>query len=127
MYRYKFYISLHTNLSSLILTPVSDKNLSTAATAAIAAVVCSLVTFITGTVCGVLVTVCISSWNKKGRSSKPGPNTQEQQQAAVVYEEVNTQSKKFELKENVAYGPVKQEQTFELKENVAYGPVKPNQ
>ena len=49
-----------------------------------------------------------------------------QQQAAVVYEEVDTQSKKIELKENVAYGPVKQDLMFELKENVAYGPVKPN-
>ena len=84
--------------------------------------------FITGTVCGALVTVCISRWNKKGRSSKPATNTQEQQQAAVVYEEVDTlQSQKFELKENVAYGPVKQDQTFELKKNVAYEPVKPNQ
>ena len=85
-----------------------DKSLSTAATAAIAAVVCLLVAFVAGTVCGVLLTVCISRWNKKGRSSKPALNTQEQQQAAVVYEEVNTQSKKIELKENVAYGPVKQ-------------------
>ena len=111
----------------MIFTPVPDKSLSTAATAAIAAVVCLLVAFITGTVCGVLVTVCISRWHKKGRSSKPAPNTQEQPQAVAVYEEVDTlQSKKIELKENVAYGPVKQDQTFELKENVAYGPVKPN-
>ena len=76
--------------------------------------------------CGTLVTVCIGRWNKKGRSTKPAPNTQEQQQTAAVYEEVNTQSKKIELKENVAYGPVKQDQEFELKENVAYGAVKPN-
>ena len=82
--------------------------------------------FIAGTVCGALLTVCISRWNKKGRSSKPAPSTQEQQQAAVVYEEVDTQNKKFELKGNVAYGPVKKDQEFELKENVAYGPVKPN-
>ena len=111
----------------MVLTPVPDKNLSTAATAAIAALVCSLVTFVTGTVCGILISVCISRWNKKGRSSKPAPNTQEQQQAAVVYEEVDTQNKKIELKENVAYGPVKQDQTFELKENVAYGPVRQDQ
>ena len=76
--------------------------------------------------CGALLTVCIIRWNKKRHSSKPAPNTQEQQQAAVVYEEVDTQSKKIELKENVAYGPVKQDQKFELKENVAYGPVKQN-
>ena len=82
--------------------------------------------FIAGTLCGALVTVCISRWNKKRHSSKPAPNTQEKQLAAVVYEEVDTLSKKFELKQNVAYGPVKQDQTFELKENVAYGPVKPN-
>ena len=111
----------------LIFSPAPDKSLSTAATAAIAAIVCSLVMFITGTLCGALISVCISRWNKKGCSSKPAPNTQEHQQAAVVYEEVDMlQSKKIELKENVAYGPVKQDQKFELKENVAYGPVKPN-
>ena len=44
---------------------------------------------------------------KKRRSSKPAPNTQEQQQTVAVYEEVDTQSKKIELEENVAYGPVK--------------------
>ena len=82
--------------------------------------------FITGTVCGALLTVCISRWNKKEHSSKPAPNTQEQQQAAVVYEEVDTQSKKIELKENVSYGPVIKNQEFQLEENVAYGPVKPN-
>ena len=82
--------------------------------------------FIAGALCGALLTVCISRWNKKGRSSKPAPNTQEQPQAAVVYEEVDTQSKKIELKENVAYGPVKEELKLELKENVAYGPLKPN-
>ena len=80
--------------------------------------------FITGTVCGVLLTVCISRLNKKGRSSKPAPNAQGQQQAAVMYEEVYTQSENVEVKENVAYGPVKQSQEIELKENVAYGPVK---
>ena len=69
------------------------------------AVVCLLMVFTAGTVSGALVTVCISRWNKKGHSSKPAPNTQEQQQAAVVYEEVDTESKKIELKENVAYGP----------------------
>ena len=63
-----------------------------------------------------MLTVCISRWNKKRRSSKPAPNTQEEQQIVAVYEEV-------ELKENVAYGPVKEDQKIELKENVAYGPV----
>ena len=111
----------------MILTPAPEKSLSTAAAVAIAAVVCSLLMFIAGTLCGVLLTVCISSWNKKRRSSKPAPNIQEQQQTVAVYEEVDTQSKKIELEQNVAYGPVKQDQTFELKENVAYGPVKPNQ
>ena len=109
----------------MILTLVlADKSLSTAATAAITAVVCSLVMFITGTVCGALIIVCISRWNKKRRSSKPAPNTQEQQQTVAVYEEVDTQSKTIELEQNVAYGPVKEDQKFELKENVAYGPVK---
>ena len=111
-----------------VLIPNPDKSLPTAAAIAITAVVCSLVMFIAGTLCGALFTVCISRWNKKGHSSKPAPNTQEQLQAVAVYEEVDTmQSQKFELKQNVAYGPMKQDQTFELKENVAYGPVKPNQ
>ena len=110
----------------MIITPAPDKSLPTAATAAIAAIVCLLVAFIAGTVCGALISVCISRWNKKDRSSKPAQNTQEQQQAAAVYEEVDTHSKKIELKQNVAYGPVKKDQTFELKENVAYEPVKPN-
>ena len=76
--------------------------------------------FIAGTVCGALLTVCISRWNKKGHSSKPAPNTQEQQQAAVVYEEVDTQNKEIELKENVAYGPVIKNREFQLEEDVAY-------
>ena len=80
--------------------------------------------FIAGALFGVLLTVCISRWNKKRHSSKPVPNTQEQHQTVVVYEEVDTLSKKIELEQNVAYGPVKEDQKFELKENVAYGPVK---
>ena len=82
--------------------------------------------FIAGTVCGALVNVCISRWNKKEHSSKPAPNTQEHQQAAAMYEEVDTLSKKIEVEENVAYGPVKQTQEVELKENVAYEPVNQN-
>ena len=121
-----FLILLYISPPQFLRISIPDKSLSTAATAAITAVVCSLVMFITGALCGALLTVCISRWNKKGRSSKPAPNTQEQQQAAVVYEEVDTQSKRIELKENVAYGPVKQDQTFELEENVAYGPAKLN-
>ena len=83
--------------------------------------------FIAGSVCVVSVTVCISRWNKKEHSSKPAPNTQEQQQTVAVYEEVDTQSKKVEVEENVAYGPVKQSQKIDLKENAAYGPVKQSQ
>ena len=109
-------------LTSYILT-TPGQSLSIAAAVAITAIVCLII----GTLCGVLVTVCISRWNKKRRSYKPAPNTQEQQQTVVVYEEVDTQSKKNELEQNVAYGPVKQSQTFELKENVAYGPVKEDQ
>ena len=108
----------------MILTPAPEKSLSTAAAVALAAIVCSLVVFITGAVCGILLTVCISRWNKKRHSSKPAPNTQEQQQTVAVYEEVDTQNKKIELEYNVAYGPVKEHQKIELKENVAYGPVK---
>ena len=119
-FTYPFYLSVHTNL---FLTPVPDKSLSTAATVAITTIVCSLVAFIAGTVCGALTTVCISKRSKKRCGSKPAPNTQEQQQTVAVYEEVDTLSKKIELEQNVAYGPVKQDQKFELKENVAYGPV----
>ena len=110
---------------SFVHTPyILGRSLSTSAAVAITAIVC----LITGALFGALVTVCISRLNKKGHSSKPAPNIQEQPQAVAVYEEVDTmQSQKFELKQNVAYGPMKQVQTFELKENVAYGPVKPNQ
>ena len=120
-FTYPFYLSVHTNL---ILTPVPDKSLSTAATVAITTIVCSLVTFITGALCGALLTVCISKRNKKRCGSKPVPTTREQQQTVAVYEEVDTRSKKIELEQNVAYGPVKQDQKIELEENVAYGPVK---
>ena len=87
---------------------------------AITAVVCSLVTFVIGTLCGALLTVCISRWNKKEHSSKPAPNTQEQHPLGV--EEVR--SHKIELEENMAYGPFEQSHVIELEENVAYGPVK---
>ena len=43
-----------------------------------------------------------------------------------MYETVDTLSDKVELKENVAYEPVKQSQKIEFKENVAYGPDKQN-
>ena len=68
----------------------------------ITAVVCSLMMFIIGTLFGALLTVCISRWNKKERSSKPAPSTQEQH--PVSTEEVR--SHKIELEENMAYGPV---------------------
>ena len=103
----------------MILTPALENTLSTAAVIAITAVLCLLVGFIAGTVCGALLTVCISRWNKNRHSSKPARNTQQQQQAVAVYEEVDTQSKKIELEQNVVYGPVKEDQKFELKENVA--------
>ena len=111
---------MHPILLSSITSSTTETSLSTATAIAITAVVCSLVMFITGTVCGVLLTVCISRWNKKRHSSKPAPNTQEQH--PVGTEEV--QSHKIELEENVAYGPVEQSHMIELKENVAYGPVK---
>jgi len=82
-----------------------------AAAIATTAVVCSLATFIIGVLCGTVVTLGTSRWNKKGHNSKPASNMQEQQQTVPVYEEVDThtQSQKIELKENVAYGPVKVE------------------
>ena len=111
---------MHLILMSTITSSTTETSLSTATAIAITAVVCSLVMFITGTMCGVLLTVCISKWNKKRHSSKPAPNKQEQH--PVGTEEV--QSHKIEIEENVAYGPVEQSHMIELKENVAYGPVK---
>ena len=105
---------------STITSSTTETSLSTAIAVAITAVVCSLLMFITGTVFGVLLTVCINKWNKKRRSSKPAPNSHEQHPLGT--EEV--QSHKIELEENVAYGPVEQSHMIELKENVAYGPVK---
>ena len=98
------FIVLPMHLSSPISAP--DERLSTATGVAITAVVCLLVAFIAGTVCGALITLCIIRWNKKGRSSKPAPNTQEHQQTVAVYEEVDTlQSRNIELRNNVAYEP----------------------
>ena len=74
-------------------------------------------------ICGTLVTINISRWGKK--STEATPNTQEELQVDLTYEEVDTlQSQTIQMEENVAYGPVKQSQNIELKENVAYGPVK---
>ena len=75
--------------------------------------------------CGILVTININRWGKK--STEATPNTQEELQVDLTYEEVDTlQNQTIQLEENVAYGPVKQSQKIELKENVAYGPVKRN-
>ena len=106
-------------------TPVSDESLSTANIVAITAVISSLVAFIAGTVCGALLTVCISRWNKKRDGFKPAPNIEEQPQAVPMVDRKNQEM--IELEENVAYGPVKHDQKIELEENVAYGPVKHDQ
>ena len=75
--------------------------------------------------CGTVVTININRWGKKRHSTEATPNTQEELQVDLTYEEVDTlQSQTIQLEENVAYGPVKQSQKIELKENVAYGPVK---
>ena len=123
-----FCLSFHV-LQSFFLDfiPVPENNLSTAAVIAITAVICVLVAFIAGTLCGALLIVRISRWNKKERSYKPAPNTQEQQQVDVEYEKMDAQSQKSELKENVMNGPGKQDQKIELEQNVAYGPVKRDQ
>ena len=93
---------------SSILVSVPDSTLSTAATAAITAVLCLLIAFVAGVLCCGLVTVCISRWNNKGHSSNPASNIQKRQQPVPEYEVVDTmQNQKIELKENVAYGPVK--------------------
>ena len=99
------FIVLPMHLSSLLIS-APDESLSTETAVAITAVFCLLVVFIIGALSGTLFTVCINRWNKRGHSSKPAPNTQEQQQAVAVYEEVDTlQSQNIELRENVAYEP----------------------
>ena len=96
-----------------ILFSASDTSLSTAATVAITAVLCLLVAFVAGVLCCGLVTVCISRWNNKGHSSNPASNIQKRQQPVPEYEVVDTmQNQKIELKENVAYGPVKPNQWY---------------
>ena len=72
-----------------------------------------------GVLAGVLLFYCINKYRSKSKTSS------HQQQAGPVYEEVRTTiGKKIELKDNVAYGPVKQHQKFiELKANEAYGHV----
>ena len=96
---------------SSILVSAPDSTLSTAATAAITAVLCLLIAFVAGVLCCGLVTVCISRLNNKGHSSNPASNIQKQQQPFPEHEEVDTmQNQKIELEENVAYGPVKQNQ-----------------
>ena len=73
----------------------------------VAVAITASVCLLTGALCGAVVTVCISRWHKKGDSSKPTSNVQDQQQAVPGNEEVETQSQKIEMKENVAYEPVK--------------------
>ena len=87
-----------------------------------------LLAFIVVAMCGTVVTVYISRWGKKRHSTEATPNTQEELQVDLTYEEVDTpQSQTIQLEENVAYGPVKQSQTIQLEENVTYGPVKQSQ
>ena len=62
----------------------------------------------------VLIYHCIS--NYRSQSCKPEPSSHQQQQAALIYEQVSVE--KLELRENVAYRPV---QSIELKTNDAYG------
>ena len=77
------------------------------------------IALIIGVLAGVLLFYCTTKHRSKSKTSS------HKQQAGPVYEEVHTTNgKKIELKENVAYGPVKQDQKFiELKANEAYGHV----
>ena len=77
------------------------------------------IVLIIGVLAGVVLFYCIGKYRSKSKTSS------HQQQASPVYEDVcTTNGKKIELKENVAYGPVKQDQKFiELKANEAYGHV----
>ena len=77
------------------------------------------IALVVGVLAGVLLFYCITKYRSKPKTSS------HQQQAGPVYEEVRTTNgKKIELKENVAYGPVKQHQKFiDLKANEAYGHV----
>ena len=82
-------------------------SLSPATVTAITAVVSSLVAFITGVLCGAVVTVCISRRKKIGHNSESMSNMQEQKQTVAVYDKVDTQYQEIVLKENVSYGPLK--------------------
>ena len=77
---------------------------------AITAVVSCAVSFIIGTLVGVVVYYC--TVRKKSNCQKCYSLTivrkQQQQQSAPVYEDVIVPSQNIELKENVAYGPVQQ-------------------
>ena len=101
-----FYSWYFDSFLYICLIPL-DSSLPTDAAVTITAVTCLLVAFIAGILCGALLTVWISWWNKKRRSSEPAPNTQEQQQADVVYEEVDQKRHNIELKQNVAYEPAR--------------------
>ena len=82
------------------------------------AAVTGTIALVIGFVVGVLLFCCISKL--RSQSLNPEPFPQQQQQAGPVYEQVLATSGEgeLELKENVAYGPVKR---IELRENVAYG------
>ena len=81
-------------------------SLSTTAAVGIAVANSSLVFFLAGVLAGVLVYHCINKYQLE--SSKPESSSQPQHQAGPVYEEVPASIEdKIELRENMAYGPMK--------------------
>ena len=103
----------------IILSSVSVRpQITTGAVVGIA--VGGAIALIVGVLAGVVLFYCINKHHLKSKTSS------HQQQAGPVYEEVHTTSGegKIELKENVAYGPVKQHQKLiDLKAYEAYGHV----
>ena len=82
--------------------------LSTGSAVVITAVLCSVVFFLLGTVCGMLIHYCLSSTAKRRAQYSVSSSSTEPQTPAPVYEEIpatDTKPKAIELSENIAYGP----------------------
>ena len=83
---------------------------TTGSVAAITAVLCSVVFFLLGTICGMFIHYCLSSTAKRRAQYSESSSSTEPQTPAPVYEEISatdTKPKAIELSENIAYGPTR--------------------
>ena len=104
MWYYKVYVCLLTGR-----TTGSSIVLSTGSAVAITAVLCSVVFFLLGAVCGMLIHYCLSSTAKRRAQYSVSSSSTEPQTPAPVLEEISatdTKPKAIELSDNIAYGPV---------------------